>query len=153
MALAGGIWARCEHVNTDAIVSSDEVRAILNHSGLQVIGSFEEPVSGLIGFEVTRPDCALPIALLPVAATGSVLMPSAFRYRDGDYRTSYIYSGNTYGEKWISYRLRILALFYRARWSLENNSHKEIEVYFKLWTPESCPDLASEQVSKLSRFE
>lgn len=138
IALAGGIWTRHLHTPSGQAASSVEIRPILENSGLQVSGTFAEPLAGLTGFEVSVPSCPQPLAILPVPATYSTIIPTEYRYRPGEYAISYVYNGIVYPEAWISYRLSFLSLLYRFQSLFGLMEAQQFAFYLKIWIPSGC---------------
>lgn len=149
LAFLGGIWTRSHYPESAPIYSDEQVRRSLDHSGLPVAGLFEEPVTGLSGFEVSLPGCPSPIAIFPVAAWNTEVAPAAFRYKDGNYDIVYLYNGFSYPESWVSYRLNALRLYYRALSLFGIAQGNQFAYYFKVWIPLGCKGPSPLQLSAL----
>ncbi len=103
------------------------------------------------GFEVSLPGCGRPVGVLPVPASSSAIIPTAFRYKPGDYDVSYLYNGQAYPEAGISYRLSLLYTFQRAQSLLGLIDGKQSASYLKIWNPAGCPKLSTSEVLTLER--
>jgi len=156
VALAGGTWSRYHYLNSSvaesSVASSLEVGRTLENSGLQVTGSFEEPMGdlSLIGYEISLPTCSAPMAVLPIPVRSSAI-PDAYRYREDEYNSSYIYNGIAYPEAGISYRLRSLHIFYRIQASLGLIKDQQFAFYLNIWIPPGCPMISNSQALTLER--
>jgi hypothetical protein len=150
-ALAGGIWTRYFYTPSVQPASSVELNPTLVNSGLQVTGTFDEPVGGLTGFEVSFPNCPRPLAILPVTASFTAIIPTEYRYRRGDYDISYVYKENVYPEAWISYKLSLLRTFYQLQSLLGLMEARQFAYYLKIWTPSGCHGISNSEASALER--
>jgi hypothetical protein len=151
VAFAGGIWTR--YLNTPPVqtAASMESHPPLEDSGFQVTGTFDVPVGGLSGFEVSFPNCPHPIAILPVPARYMAIIPTEYRYRQGEYDISYVYNGNIYPETGISYRLGLMSTFYRFQALLGLGEARQFAYYLKIWTPSGCRGISNAEASALER--
>jgi len=151
VAFAGGIWTR--YLNTSPVqpASLVESNPKLVYSGLQVMGTFDEPIDGLTGFEVSYPNCPHPLAILPVPALYMAIIPTEYRYRSGDYDIAYVYKGNVYRETWISYKLSLLNAYYRVQALFGLAEAKQFAYYIKIWIPSGCRALSNAEASLLER--
>ncbi len=151
VAFAGGILTRYLYTPSVQPASSVEIIPTLVNSGLQVTGTFDEPIGGLTGFEVSFPDCPHPLAILPVPAGLSAIIPTEYRYRRGEYDISYVYKGNVYPEVWISYKLSLLNTFYRFQALLGLVEARQFAYYLKIWIPSGCRGISNSEASSLER--
>ena len=150
-AFAGGIWTRYLYTASVQPASSVEINPALVNSGLQVTGTFDVPVGGLSGFEVSFPDCTEPLAILPVPALYMAIIPTEYRYRPGNYDISYVYNGKVYPEPWISYKLSLLGTFYRLQAMFSLIEARQFAYYLKIWTPSGCRGISNAEASTLER--
>jgi hypothetical protein len=150
-ALAGGIWARCLSTSPVQAASPVEIHPLPENSGLQVTGTFDVPVGGLTGFEVSFPNCPRPLAILPVPAGFISIIPTEYRYRRGEYDISYVFNGNVYPETWISYKLSLLGTFYRFQALFGLLEARQFAYYLKIWTPSGCRGISNAEASALER--
>jgi hypothetical protein len=150
-ALAGGIWARSLSTSEGQAASPAEVHSLPENSGLQVTGTFDVPVGGLSGFEISVPNCAHPLAVLPVPTRLMTIIPTEYRYQQGEYDISYVYNGNVYPEAWINYRLGLLSIFYRIKALFDPPGATQFAYYLKIWTPSSCRGISNAEASALER--
>ena len=148
VAFAGGIWTR--YLSTSSIQAASSV-GIRPNSGLQITGTFAESLADLTGFEVSFPNCPHPLAILPVPASFTAIIPTEYRYRRGEYDISYVYKGNVYREAWISYKLSLLSTFYRLQSLLGLVEARQFAYYLKIWTPSGCPGISTPEASSLER--
>lgn len=151
IALAGGIWTRRHHMAASEPALSEEPDPALTASRIKTTGSFEELVTGMPGFEVSLPGCGRPVGVLPVPASSSAIIPTAFRYKPGGYDVSYLYNGQAYPEAGISYRLTLLYALNRIRSFLGLMDGEPLAFYLKIWTPSDCPGLSTSVGSTLER--
>src|ERR1700722_136409 len=149
LAFVGGIWTRSLYPNLGPVYSDEDVRLKLEHSGFPIIGPFEEPLTGLTGFEVSVAGCPRPVALFPVQMWNTEITPSAFRYKEGDYDVFYLYNGFSYPETWVSYRLNALRLYYRTLSLFGIGGSNQIAYYLKVWIPQGCKGPSPLQLSAL----
>jgi hypothetical protein len=150
-ALAGSIWARCLHTPPVQAASPVEIHPLPENSGLQVTGTFDVPVGGLSGFEISVPDCPQPLAILPVPTRLMTIIPTEYRYRQGEYDISYVYNGNVYAEAGINYKLGFLSIFYRTKALFDPRGATQFAYFFKIWTPSSCRGISNAEASVLER--
>ena len=109
VALAGGIWPRHLYKALEPTApAAVEIRRAFESSNLQVTGTFAESLGNTTGFEISIGRCARPLAVLPIPAAYSAIIPTEYRYRAGAYDIAYVYSGSIYPEERISFRLSLL---------------------------------------------
>jgi hypothetical protein len=151
VAFAGGIWTR--YLSTSSVEASTlvEINPALFDAGLQLTGTFGEPYGGLTGFEVSFPDCPHPLAILPVSARYTSLIPTEYHYGRGQYDISYVYNGNIYAEAWISYKLSLLNSYYRLQAFFSVGEGRQFAYYLKIWIPTDCPGISTGDVFALER--
>ncbi len=135
VALAGGVWTRHLHTYSGLV----EIRPALENSGLQVTGTFDEPVGNLTGFEVLFPHCPHPLAILPVPAWFMVIIPTEYRYPRGEYDISYVYNGIVYPEEWISYKVGSLEILLPISIALWSGGGNAICILSKNMDPDGLP--------------
>src|SRR5262249_38520154 len=82
LTLAGGIWTRYHSTKADRPVAT---RPSFENSELHLTGTFSQPVKDLTGFEVSFPNCSLPLGILPIPASSLQITPAEYRYRPGKY--------------------------------------------------------------------
>jgi hypothetical protein len=152
IAFGGGIWTRYRLATASESPFSDEIGPGLESFGIRTTGSFKEQITGMAGFEVSLPSCAQAAAVLPVPAWSSVIIPTAFRYHQGDYKVSYVYNGRTYPEERINYKLRLLSILYRTESLLVLNNNVQTAFYLKIWSPPACPELSTSEALSLERY-
>ncbi len=151
IALGGGIWTRHRFAAASQPSSSEEIGPGLERPGVKAPGSFEEPVTGMAGFEFPLAGCERPVGVLPVPASNAAIIPAAFRYKPGDYEISYLYNGQAYPEAGISYRLTLLYALNRIRSFLGLMDGEPFAFYLKIWTPSDCPGLSTFVESRLEQ--
>ena len=127
----------------------DRIAEVIVRAGLQPVGYFHEPATGLVGIEVSMKDCSQPVALLPAMIGDMELAPDELSYRDGDYQVAYAFDGSLYPEKWISYRLEVISTWRRLAALVSRSNSERLQYYMKIWTPFGCPGLTSEEVGRL----
>lgn len=128
---------------------SDRILEVVSRAGLQPIGYFREPATGLLGVEISRGDCLKPVALLPARIGAIELAPDKLNYRDGDYQVAYVFDGDLYPQKWISLRLEFLSTWRRLTSLATRANPKRFYAYMKIWTPSGCQGLSSQEVMRL----
>jgi hypothetical protein len=151
VSLAGGVWARYLYASSDLAESAVGVRQPPESSAIQVTGTFEEPLAGSIGFEVLSPSCPHPLAVLPVSMKRSAIIPTEYRYHQGDFDVSYVYNGAVYPEANVSYRLSFLHVLYRFESMFGLIEGRRFAFYLKIWTPSGCPAISSADASALEQ--
>jgi len=149
LSIAGGAWTRIQSETADSLVSPDRLGAILTLAKLPPAGLFTEPTAGLSGFEVFLPNCPKPLGMLAVRSYNMEIAPAAFRYRDGEYKVSYVYNGSAYPEISIVYRLGVLSLFHRFVALITFANASRYTYYFKIWTPAACAGLTTANLAGL----
>ena len=150
-AFAGGVWTRYLSTSSVQAAAPVESHSHLENSGFQLTGTFDVPVGGLSGFEVSFPDCAEPLAILPVPALYMAIIPTEYRYRLGNYDISCVYNGKVYPEAWISYKLSLLGTFYRLQALFGLIEARQFAYYLKIWTPSGCRGISNAEASSLER--
>ena len=151
VALAGGIWTRYVSALPGQSQQPAPAEAAFAHAGLALTGSFQEPLGGLTGFEVSFPKCQDTIAVLPVPARNTTIAPAEYRYGGKNYNVSYLYNGTVYSQSWISYKLSLLNVYYRVRALVSLSKPEEFKYYYKIWASFGCTSLTSADVSALER--
>jgi hypothetical protein len=151
VAFVGGIWTRClSTFPVQAFTPVDINRAFLD-AGVHLTGTFGEPYGDLTGFEVSFPNCPHPVAVLPVPARYTSLIPTEYRYGRGQYDISYVYNGNIYPEAWISYKLSLLNSYYRLQAFFSVGEARQFAFYLKIWIPTDCPGIPTTGIFALER--
>jgi hypothetical protein len=149
-ASAGGVWARAQiHVDRGPDAVLEDIKRSSESSGLRVIGSFQEPLTGKPGLEISFPGCQRPVGLFPVTSFYTEIAPTAFGYESGQYSVSYLYEGHVYSESWITYKLSGLRLLLRTLSFLHKTSENSYSTYMKIWTPVDCAGLSPEKITSL----
>lgn len=138
VALTGGIWTRWRLMSQVHAASPVESYLLPENSGLHVTGTFDVPVGSLSGFEISVPNCSQPLAILPVPTRLMTIIPTEYRYQQGEYDISYVYNGNVYAEPWINYKLGFLSIFYRIKILFDPLKARQVAYYFKIWAPSNC---------------
>ena len=151
VALAGGICARYRYASSDLAESSVEIRQPLKNIGIHVTGTFVEPLAGSTGFEVSFPNCPHPLAVLPISAKRTAIIPTEYRYRLGAYDVSYVYNGNVYSEAGINYRLNFLHVLYQLQSMFGLIEGRHFAFYLKIWIPSGCPGISIPDASAVER--
>jgi hypothetical protein len=152
VALAGGIWPRHLHKALEPIAPAAlEIRRAFESSNLQVTGTFAEPLGNTTGFEISTRRCARPLAVLPIPAEYSAIIPAEYRYRAGAYDIAYVYSGSIYPEERISFRLSLLNTIYRVESLFGLVDRKRFAFYLKIWIPRECGGISNCEASSLER--
>jgi hypothetical protein len=151
VALGGGIWARYLYARSDLAESLVGIRQPPQDGGLNVTGSFDEPLGGAPGLEVSFPSCPRPIAVLPVSMKRSAIIPSEYRYRHGDFDVSYVYNGGVYPEAGVNYKLNFLHVLYRFQSMFGLIEGRQFAFYLKIWVPSGCPGVSTAEASALER--
>ena len=147
VTLAGGFWTRWRFMSQAALPA--ESYLLPENSGLRVTGTFDVPVGSLSGYEISVPNCSQPLAILPVPMGRVTIIPTEYRYHQGEYDISYVYHGNVYAEPWINYKLGFLSIFYRIK-DLFVPLEARQQAYFKIWVPSSC-SISNAEASALGR--
>jgi hypothetical protein len=151
VALAGGVWARHLYKTLKWTEPVVEIRRAFESSNLQVTGTFAESLGNITGFEISIPRCGHPLAVLPVPAQYSAVIPTEYRYRPGAYNIAYVYMGNIYPEERISYRLGLLNTIYRLESLFGLVDRKRFVFYLKIWIPKECGGISNFEASSLER--
>jgi hypothetical protein len=151
VAFAVGIWTRYLAIFSVETSTPTEINPALLDAGLQVTGTFGEPFGDLTGFEVSFPNCPHPVAILPVPARYTRLIPTEYHYGRGQYDISYVYNGNIYPEAWISYKLIVLNGYYRLQAFFSVGDARQFAYYLKIWIPTGCPAISTAEVFALER--
>lgn len=138
VALTGGVWTRWRFMSQVPADAPVESHLLPENSGLQVSGTFDVPVGSLSGFEISVPNCSQPLAILPVPTRLMTIIPTEYRYHQGEYDISYVYNGNVYAEQWINYKLGFLSIFYRIKNLFGPLEARQADHYFKIWVPSNC---------------
>jgi hypothetical protein len=151
-ALAGGVSRRHLYKALEPTARpAAEIRRALESSNLQVTGTFAESFGNITGFEISIPRCAHPLAVLPIPAQYSAVIPTEYRYRPGTYSIAYVYMGNIYPEERISYRLSLLNMIYRFESLFGLVDRKRFVFYLKVWIPKECGGISNFEASSLER--
>lgn len=151
-ALAGGIWTRLLYASSDLTGSLVEIRRPAQDSGINVTGTFEEPVGGLKGFEVALPNCDHPMAVLPISTkTYSGGTADEYHYHRGNYKIIYVFNSKVYPEDSITYRLTFLRILYRFESMFGLIKGRQFAYYLKIWIPSGCATSSAPDVSALER--
>jgi hypothetical protein len=129
----------------------DDIESASADSGLWIVGSFPERITGKTGLEIALPHCDRPLGLFPVRGYDTEISPTAFGYQSGPYTVSYVYGGQTYSEAWISYKLNVVRLALRALSVVENRRDNLYSAYLKIWTPSGCAGLTPYQAAAILR--
>jgi hypothetical protein len=144
----GGVLTRA--TQTSDFVERREVdEGRLSAMGFKVVGDFREPLTGSIGYEVELPNCERRLGLILISGALTEISPTAFRYHDGDYSSSYIYRGESYNESWFSVRLGAMHALARVSDLLRGRPDNLYSAYFKTWTPAECAGLSRVQTEAL----
>jgi hypothetical protein len=152
VALAVGVWSRHLYKALEPTAPpAAEIRRAFESSNLQVTGTFAESLANITGFEISIRRCARPLAVLPIPAAYSAIIPTEYRYRPGDYNIAYVYSGNIYPEERISYRLSLLSTIYRFESLFDLVDRKRFVLYLKIWIPKECGGISNFEASSLDR--
>jgi hypothetical protein len=152
VTLVGGIWPRHFYKTLEPTAPpAAEIRRAFESSNLQVTGAFAEPLANITGFEISIQRCARPLAVLPIPASYSALIPTEYRYRPGAYDVAYVYSGKIYPEDRISYTLSALNMFYRFESLFGLIERKRFAFYLKIWIPRECGGISNSEASSLDR--
>jgi hypothetical protein len=150
LTLAGGIWTRYHDAESAKVHYPLTIPPNFGNSGLQFTGTFSEPLGGLTGFEVSFPNCARPLAILPVPAWAFLeIIPTEYRYGPGEYSVFYVYNGIIYPEGLISYKLSLLNYFYRFQAFFDLADSRRIAYYLKIWIPPGCRRISNAEASLL----
>jgi hypothetical protein len=153
LSVAIWIWNRPWSISLEAIASPERIRGIILRAGLQPTGNFQERFTGLEGIEVASPTCSTPIAILPVMFGKLELPADSLSYRPGAYDVAYVFDGNLYSGRWISYQLGIVAVWRRLTSLISGKDSKSLHYYMKVWTPRGCPGLTPGEVERLRAAE
>jgi hypothetical protein len=151
VAFAGGIWTRYLFMLSVETSTPVEINPALLDAGLKLAGTFDEPYGDLTGFEVSFPNCPHPVAILPVPARHTILIPTAYHYGRGQYDVSYVFNGKIYPEAWISYKVSVLSGYYRLRAFFGVGEARQFAYYLKIWIPTGCPAISTAEVFALER--
>jgi len=152
LALAGGIWTRLVYTNSNLAGSLVEIRQPSKESGINVTGTFQEPVGGLKGFEVSLPNCRQPMAILPISTkTYAGSTAAEYHYHHGEYKISYVLNSKIYPENYITYRLTFLRILYRFQSMFGLIKGRQFAYYLKIWIPTGCAGVSTHDVSALER--
>jgi hypothetical protein len=152
IAMVGGIWTRHVYTGSNLAGSLVEIRQPSKASGIDVTGTFEEPVGRLKGFEVALPNCRQPMAILPISTkTYAGSTAAEYRYHPGEYKIVYVLNSHIYPEDWITYRLTFLRIFYRFQSMFGLIKGRQFAYYLKIWVPSGCADVLPQDVSALER--
>jgi hypothetical protein len=145
------VWVSSRDWNgtSEAPVSAQRIGELVARAGLQPIGYFHEPITGLQGVEISRLGCPKPVALLPVHSMNAEIAPGALRYSDGGYSVAYAFDGGIYSASGISYKIGVIALLRRLTSIVARSDTKHLAYYFKIWTPRGCAELTSAEVERL----
>ncbi len=155
-ALAAGSWTRyvygTSHVyGTGKALSLLEIRPQFGSSSFRVIGTFEEPLSGLTGFQISTPSCRDDLGVLPVGSSNTAITPTDYKYHPGKYVASYILNGSVYSERFISYRLAFLYELYRVESFFGLVSAWQSAYYLKVWVPSECSGISTSEAYFLEK--
>jgi hypothetical protein len=153
IALIGGIKVRFLNpaFGQRISISRSEIVRTFVYSGLNIRGSFEEPLGdSLLGFEVFQQGCAYPLAILLVPASISAIDPAEYRYREGKYNISYVYNEKVYPERQFSYLLSGLNVFYRFQYIFGISGIDQFSYYLKVWSPAECINISTSDILKLA---
>jgi len=150
LALAGGIWTRHHYIPLSEASSAVAIQPSFENSGLQLAGTFSEPLGDLTGFQISFPDCPQPLAILPVPAAFMAIAPSEYRY-NSDYSVLYIYNSVVHPKKFINYKLNLLNSFYRFQALFGIVEPRQFAYYFKIWIPPGCRPISEAEASLLER--
>lgn len=145
--LAVGLWTRRHPPDRDDSQFTEDVMPRFEHSEARATGAFEEPLTGMAGFEVSLPGCVQSFGVLPVPASDLSIAPTAFSYRDGNYGVFYVYNAKIYREPGIGVRLKALTIIDRLIQRFRPSQTRPGAFYLKLWAPAGCglraPDIVA----------